>query len=159
MIDKFANFISKIGVFISSIVLLVLVVLILVEIVGRSFFSYSTMIADEYSGYFFLALCFFGFGFTFLQKGHIRINIITSRLESSKNRLLDIIVGIFSSLLLGYALFYSYLSLMDAKELEMLSENVSQTPIYLTQIPVVIGLGIFLLVMLSWTFKRMKNDS
>lgn len=159
MIGKISNFISKLGVYISSLILLILVILILVEIAGRSFFDYSTMIADEYSGYFFLALSFFGFGFTLLQKGHIRINIITSKLNNSLKRMLDIIVGSLSVCLLVYMIYYSYLSLMDAKELEMLSENVSETPIYLTQIPVVLGLGIFLVAMISWTYKRLKNDS
>lgn len=46
------------GAYVSSVLFISLVVLIMTEIIGRSFFDYSTMIADEYSGYFYLASVF-----------------------------------------------------------------------------------------------------
>ncbi len=49
---------STVGAYISSTLLVLLVVLIMTEIIGRSFFDYSTMIADEYSGYLYLAAVF-----------------------------------------------------------------------------------------------------
>ena len=39
----------------------------------------STMIADEYSGYLYLASIFLGLAYTFNEDAHIRINIITSK--------------------------------------------------------------------------------
>ena len=57
------------GVFIASTLLIMLVALILVEITLRYFFNTSTMRADEYSGYLYLALVCFGFGHTFYEMG------------------------------------------------------------------------------------------
>ena len=44
------------------------------------------MIADEYSGYFYLASIFLSLGYAFSQDSHIRINIITSRLSKKTNK-------------------------------------------------------------------------
>ena len=79
-----ARKLSNGGAFIASMLLVILVVLILVEIVLRYFFNTSTMRADEYSGYLYLALVCFGFGYTFMRDGHIRITFLTSKVSSFK---------------------------------------------------------------------------
>lgn len=117
---------SKGGAYISSTLFVALVVLVMTEIIGRSFFDYSTMLADEYSGYFYLGAVFFGLAFTFNENVHIRINIITSRLSEDKQRYIDIVAGVLATIILSFALYYSYLFMMDSHEMEMLSENVSE---------------------------------
>jgi len=159
LLEKFSKGLSKVGAYISSLLFVGLVVLIMTEIIGRSFFDYSTMLADEYSGYFYLAAVFFGLSYTFNEGGHIRINLVTSRLSESAVRVLDIFAGILSSGVMIFAGYYSLLYMIDSKEMEMLSENVSETPLYLTQIPIVIGLALFILAFVVFTLRRMSDDS
>ncbi len=159
LLEKFSKGLSKVGAYISSLLFVGLVVLIMTEIIGRSFFDYSTMLADEYSGYFYLAAVFFGLSYTFNEGGHIRINLVTSRLSESAVRVLDIFAGILSSGVMIFAGYYSLLYMIDSKEMEMLSENVSETPLYLTQIPIVIGLALFILAFVVFTLKRISDDS
>ena len=149
---------SKGGAYISSILLVLLVVLVMTEIIGRSFFDYSTMLADEYSGYFYLGAVFFGLAFTLNENVHIRINIVTSRLSENKQRYIDILAGILATLILSFALYYSYLFMMDSYEMGMLSENVSETPLYLTQIPIVIGMALFVFASFTFTLSRIFDD-
>ena len=150
---------SFVGASLSSFLIVALVVLIMVEIVGRSFFDYSTMLADEYSGYFYLALVFLGFAYTFDEEGHIRISIITSRLGSSPKRWVDIIAGVMTLSILLFALYYSWDFMIESHEMEMLSEGVSETPLYLTQIPIVVGLGMFAFSALVFLLRKVFNDS
>ena len=149
---------SKGGAYISSILFVALVALIMTEILGRSFFDYSTMLADEYSGYFYLGAVFFGLAYTFNEGGHIRINIVTSRLSKDGQRYIDIIAGLLATIILGFALYYSYLFMIDSKEMEMLSEAVSETPLWLTQIPMTIGITLFVFASFMFTLKRIFND-
>jgi TRAP-type C4-dicarboxylate transport system permease small subunit len=149
---------SKGGAYISSTLFVALVVLVMTEIIGRSFFDYSTMLADEYSGYFYLGAVFFGLAFTFNEEVHIRINIVTSRLSESKQRYIDILAGTLATLILSFALYYSYLFMMDSYEMGMLSENVSETPLYLTQIPIVVGMALFVFASFTFTLSRIFND-
>jgi len=149
---------SKGGAYISSTLFVALVVLIMTEILGRSMFDYSTMLADEYSGYFYLAAVFFGLAFTFNEGAHIRINIVTSRLSKNGQKYIDIIAGILATTILSFALYYTYLFMEDSKEMEMLSEAVSETPLWLTQIPMVVGMTLFVFATLVFTLKRIFND-
>ena len=141
--------------------IITLVLLIMVEIIGRSFFDYSTMLADEYSGYFYLAAIFFGLAFTFNQDGHIRITIITSRLGDSVKRWVDIFAALMTLVILLFVLYYSWLFMIDSKEMEMLSENVSETPLYLTQIPISIGVALFVFSIFIFMLRRLfpQKDS
>jgi len=158
-LEALSNRLSKWGAFISSTLFVLLVGLIMIEIIGRSFFDYSTMIADEYSGYFYLASVFFGLAYTFNQEGHIRINLVTSRFSEEAQRRVDVFAGLVSAGVMLFVLYYCWLFMVDSYEMEMLSENVSETPLYLTQIPMPIGIGIFVLAFLVFTLKRIFNDS
>ena len=149
---------STAGATLSALLIVALVVLIMVEIIGRSFFDYSTMLADEYSGYFFLAAIFLGLAYTFNREGHIRITIVTSRLSDSIKRWVDVLAGTMTLAILLFALYYSWDFMVESKEMEMLSEGVSETPLYLTQIPIVIGLALFVLAVLNFTLQKAFCD-
>lgn len=153
-LEKLSDKLSKLGAYLASVLFLMLVALIMTEIIGRTFFDYSTMIADEYSGYFYLAAVFFGFAYTFTHKAHIRITLLSAKMRPSFQRYIDIFAGIMVSAILGFSLYYVWFFMLDSKEMEMLSENVSETPLYLTQIPMVIGLVFFTLVAVVFTLKK-----
>ena len=149
---------SFVGASLSSLLIVALVILIMVEIIGRSFFDYSTMLADEYSGYFYLALVFLGLAYTFDEEGHIRISIVTGRVRGSIKRWVDIFAGVMALSILLFALYYSWDFMIESHEMGMLSEGVSETPLYLTQIPLVSGLALFAFSMFIFVLRKVSND-
>lgn len=152
------NKLSLWGAYFSSILLVSLVLLILTEIFIRYFFNTSTLIADEYSGYLFLASVFLGLSYTFKENAHIRINILTSRMSEKSNKFIDIFAGSITIVVLLFALYRTILFTFDSYEMEMLSESVSQTPLYLTQLVMPLGLSLFILSVLIFVIKGLKND-
>lgn len=157
----FYNLVNKLslgGAYLASFLIITMVVLILTEIFIRHFFDISTMIADEYSGYIYLASIFLGLAYTFNEDGHIRINILTSKLSKKSNNLIDIFAGIITVLVLSFTLYRTVLFTYDSYEMEMLSESVSATPLYLTQLVMPIGIGLFILAILAFVLKGLKND-
>ncbi|AXH11792.1 TRAP transporter small permease subunit [Halarcobacter bivalviorum] len=157
-ISNFIDKLTKMGAYLSAFILVSLVSLILIEIFIRSLFDMSTMIADEYSGYFYLASIFFGLAYTFSSDSHIRINIITSRLSKKVNRKIDILAALITLAVLAFALYRTALFTYDSYSLEMLSENVSETPLYLTQLAMPIGITMFMLAVVLFIFKGFTND-
>ncbi|RXJ78125.1 C4-dicarboxylate ABC transporter permease [Arcobacter sp. F155] len=157
-ISNFIDKLTKMGAYLSAFILVSLVSLILIEIFIRAFFDMSTMIADEYSGYFYLASIFFGLAYTFSSDSHIRINIITSRLSKKTNNKIDILAAVITLAVLAFALYRTILFTYDSYELEMLSENVSETPLYLTQLAMPIGITMFMLAVVLFIFKGFTND-
>lgn len=156
---KFEKWLSGLGAFLSSLFIIALVLLILTEIFSRALFNKSTMVADEYSGYFYLASVFLGLGYTFSQKGHIRINILTSRLPKREQNYFDIFAGTVTFAVISFIFYRVILMCLDAYNFNMLSEGVSETPIYLTQIPMILGLFIFVVSILVFVLRRLSNDS
>ena len=152
------NKLSLWGAYLSSLLLVSLVLLILTEIFIRYFFNMSTLIADEYSGYLFLASVFLGLSYTFKENAHIRINILTSRMSEKSNKFIDIFAGSITIVVLLFALYRTILFTFDSYEMEMLSESVSQTPLYLTQLVMPLGLSLFILSVLIFVIKGFKND-
>ncbi len=156
---KFEKGLSGLGALLSSISIICLVLLILLEIFLRSFLGKSTMLADEYSGYFYLASVFLGLGYTFSQKAHIRINILTTRLSKKAQKYLDIFAGSVTFCVISFIFYRVILMTLDAYNFDILSEGVSETPIYLTQIPMVVGSFIFAISILAFITRRISNDS
>jgi len=156
---KLTSKLSLWGAYLASILLILLVILIMTEIIGRHFFDTSTMIADEYSGYLYLASIFLGLAYTFEKNAHIRINIITSKLSKKSNKYIDIFTSIITNTVLLFILYRTILFTYDSYEMEMLSENVSETPLYFTQLVMPLGIILFILTVLTFTIKKINDDS
>lgn len=155
---KFVNKLSLWGAYLAAVLLVSLTLLILTEIFIRYFFNLSTMIADEYGGYLYLALIFLGLAYTFNEDAHIRINILTSKMSEKSNRFVDVIAGIITILILLFALYRTILFTYDSYSMEMVSEAVSATPLYLTQLVMPLGITLFLLVVIVFVLKGLTND-
>ena len=155
---RFVNKLSLWGAYLSALLLVSLTLLILTEIFIRYFFNLSTMIADEYGGYLYLALIFLGLAYTFNENAHIRINIVTSKMSEKSNRFVDVIAGIITILILLFALYRTILFTYDSYSMEMVSEAVSATPLYLTQLVMPLGITLFLLVVIVFVLKGLTND-
>ena len=155
---RFVNKLSLWGAYLSALLLVSLTLLILTEIFIRYFFNLSTMIADEYGGYLYLALIFLGLAYTFNEDAHIRINILTSKMSEKSNRFVDVIAGIITILILIFTLYRTILFTYDSYSMEMVSEAVSATPLYLTQLVMPLGITLFLLVVIVFVLKGLTND-
>lgn len=155
---SFVNKLSLWGAYLSSLLLISLVLLILTEIFIRYFFDMSTMIADEYSGYLYLAAIFLGLAYTFNEDAHIRINILTSKMSQKSNRFIDVFAGLITIVILVFALYRTILFTYDSYDMQMVSEGVSETPLYLTQLVMPLGISLFILAVLAFVLKGLKND-
>jgi len=157
-LQSFNRWLSLAGVTLTSLSIVGLVGLVLVEIIGRSFFDYSTMIADEYSGYLYLSIVFLGLAYGLNHQSHIRITIITSRLGKEANRWIDMAIGVAGMGMMAVVIYYTWLLVEDTKSMDMVSESVSQTPLYLTQIPMLVGSVLLWIALLNFTLERIAND-
>lgn len=155
---KFVNKLSLWGAYLAALLLVSLTLLILTEIFIRYFFDLSTMIVDEYSGYLYLAFIFLGLAYTFNENAHIRINIVTSKMSEKSNRFVDVFAGIITILILLFTLYRTILFTYDSYSMEMVSEAVSATPLYLTQLVMPLGITLFLLTILVFVLKGLSND-
>ena len=131
---------SKLGAYLSALCILAIVGLIVVEIICRTFFNVSTFIADEYSGYLMVAAVMAGLGFTLQTDGHIRITICLARLGPAGKRNFELAATLAGLAITLFALYHAVLMVQDTFSYDMRADSISETPLYIPQLLVPIGL-------------------
>ncbi|MBI9088908.1 MAG: TRAP transporter small permease subunit [Desulfobacterium sp.] len=143
------------GASLSAVFMILIVLIIAVEIVLRSVFNTSTLIADEYSAYFFVAVVLLGLAFTLKEEAHIRITLLTSLLGKRGQGVLDTIATFAAMAITTFALYHTALMAYESWELDMLADSISETPIYLSQVVIPAGLLMFDLQLAARFLKRL----
>jgi len=150
LIERFSTW----GAFLSAMFMVLIVVLIAVEILLRSVFNVSTLISDEYSAYFFVGVVLLGLAYTFKEEGHIRITLVTSVIGKRGQAVLDILSTVMAVAVTSFALYYASVMVYDSWQLGMRADSISETPIYLSQLAIPVGLLMFDLQLVAKLLKR-----
>lgn len=150
LIERFSTW----GAFLSAMFMVLIVVLIAVEILLRSVFKVSTLISDEYSAYFFVGVVLLGLAYTFKEEGHIKITLVTSVLGKRGQAALDILSTVVAVAMTSFALYYASAMVYDSWLLDMRADSISETPIYLSQLAIPLGLLMFDLQLVARLLKR-----
>jgi TRAP-type C4-dicarboxylate transport system permease small subunit len=145
---------SDIGAYLSGLFMILIVLLILVEIFLRTFFKTSTLIADEYSAYFFVVVVMLGIPYTLRENGHIRISLVTSRLPEKIRKFFEILAILIALFLCIFICYHAILMVYDAYSLEMTADSIAETPIYIPQLVIPIGFILFALQFISELLKK-----
>lgn len=138
-LEKLVNLSSSVGLWVAAVLLLAMEGFFLVEISGRTFASWSTLIADEYSAYFLVGLSFLGFAYAFKVGAHVRISIVTSRLSPRHQLLLDFLVSFLCLAFFAYFTFFAWNLAAGAYEYGLRAPTVVRTPMFIPQSALFIG--------------------
>lgn len=155
--DRVITILSLVGAVISSLAAVGMVVLITVEVIGRAFFRFSTLLADEYSGYLLVAMAFLGLAYTTRGGGHIRADSVV-RLLPPQARAWVITLGLVLALAFGLLLTIQTFGLVrGAFELQERAITVRRTLLFIPQLLMPAGLAIFCLVILRDIIRRLAG--
>ncbi|WP_180954218.1 TRAP transporter small permease subunit [Bacillus sp. M6-12] len=157
-INKIVLSLTKFNLVMAIIALIAMTILVFIEIVSRSLLDKSTLIADEMTGYFNVAILFLGLSFTFKSNGLIKITILYDRFSARWKSIADIIsmtIAIaFTLVLLVYIWATFYQSFIG----KATSVFISRTPLYIPQFVMVIGIVFFVLQILILYVEKIKKS-
>ncbi len=146
----FSNFIAMVSIGLMSI-------LIIVEVAGRLFFNFSTLISEEWSSYLLIYLIFFGIANTFRSNAFITVDIIYNHLSQrvrEKLRFYSIILAFLFVFILDYELITFVLS---SYKKHLKSISFSETPLVIPQIAMPIGASLLGLQLLKDLIERILS--
>jgi TRAP-type C4-dicarboxylate transport system permease small subunit len=143
----------------SSLCILIIVILILVEIIVRTISGQSTFITEEYSGYLLCWFAFLGMAYTLKSDGHIRVTMLLSRAGVRKRVFLEMIAGVIGLAAFAYMTVYLTNLLYDSMTMGVRSMHVSETPLFIPQIIPVVGSALMALQFLSYLAARWREVS
>ena len=154
---KWIDTCSKLGAYLSAFSMLSIVLLILVEIILRSLFHTSTMISDEYSGYLMVGLVMLGLSYTLASGSHIRITIVAGQFKGRASQILDLLVILAALALINYALYHSIRMVQDTFAYGILADSISETPLYIPQVLIPVGLALLDLQLVARFLRRLLS--
>lgn len=141
---------SAAGAVLSGISFALMTLLILAEILLRTFFDKSTLIASEYSGYTLAVMIYLGLGFSFRQGAHIRITFLQERLKGWSLHLLEITCATIASLLCILSTIFLLEMVQTTYQRGATAYTVAETPLWIPQAIVLVGLIILTLQVLAY---------
>ncbi len=147
---------NRVGATLGMLGIIMMMLLMVVEVVGRKFFNYSTLVADELIGYLLVLVLYMGLAYTRAEGGHIQIGVVTDRL-SRRGR--DWLVFVQCLLGLGFTVLITYNSLqlvLQSYRIGAVSTTLLLTPLYLPQAIVFVGLSLFLLQLMVYFILAVK---
>jgi len=137
------------------VILIIMMLFISVEVLIRAFGT-STRIAHEYSGYLLVAISFWAAAEVLRIRKHIRITVLTGRLNSKIQSILDKVNYIIALILVFFLLWAASRLVVGSYGTGMLSMGVYQIPIFIPQLAIPIGLFFFLLQIAADLFKMFR---
>ncbi|WP_320171078.1 TRAP transporter small permease [Maridesulfovibrio sp.] len=146
------------GAYLSAAGMLFIVGLVVVEIFLRSVLNTSTLVSSEYGGYALVFLILTGLAYTLRENGLIRINLLTSHFSENGKRVADIISGIIGVCITAFALKYTVMMVYETWDLEMTADTIAETPLWIPQLAIPIGLILLLLQLIAFIAGRIAND-
>lgn len=157
--------ITFLSVRISCILLIFMSFFIGAEVLMRKFFNMSTKGADELSGYTLAIVSVFAFTYSFIHKGHIRIELLYSKFSKPAQRLLDLFSLSALSLYVWLLTYYGYKVLSTSFLRGSKSNTPLQTSLWLPQSIWVIGLVFFSFVLfvyfiwsINWIIRKNYDE-
>lgn len=149
---KVNDFAGNLAVWISAGLLVYIVCHITVEIVLRSFFATSTFSMDEFVGYAIGSMTFLSLAHTFRHRKHIRVSILQSFIKGRAVIAVELLCITFT---FGITLFlarYIWRTLARDFSRGTVSPTLTETPIWLIDSAIFIGLVLFLAQLISSAF-------
>lgn len=126
--------------------ILVMMAIILVEISVRAITGRPPLLADEFGGYFMVAIAFLGLGFSWMEKGHVRmtalVSVLPPRVASWLRLITLVLVFAFTIVLTQEA--YGFMAYSFKNKLR--SPYVWRTPLQVPQMVIPIGVTLFSLL-------------
>ncbi len=141
--------------YLSAFLLIITIILIVANITLMSVTGKSIMITDEYSAYMFAGFVMFGLAYTLKHNGHIRINVLTSRLSPNVQRIFRIYALIVVLIFTIYIFYYSVYMVYQAYVYQMRSDTVAQTLLWIPQLVMPMGFFVLALQIISEIIKEL----
>lgn len=126
-----------------------MMILVLFEVFMRYVVHQPPVIADEFSAYMYVALSFLAMGYTWKQRGHVRITALVSHLPprvASWLRLFTLVAALGFSIML---IFASYGLLAFSFRIHMASSTHLRFPLQGPQMTLIIGFAFLSLLLIG----------
>lgn len=136
-----------------GILIFLLMVMVLVEVLTRYIMQSPLSIADEMGGYFLVSITFLGLAYTWKEKGHVRVELVTNLLPEKLQSFARFITLLIATIFCFPMIAASYSLIQDSLLFGVRSGSWMRTPMVYPQSLLLIGSVLLLLQFISEIIK------
>lgn len=155
VIHAISNTISKVESFFIILILSIMILLAFLQVTLRNFFSISIFWGDILLRHLVLWLGFIGASLATREQKHINIDALSRLLSPAINRIIQIIVNLFASMV-SYFLMRAAITFVSM-EAESGSTLFADIPIWIAQVIIAIGFGLMMIRFLLHAIRYIFN--
>ncbi len=139
--------IAYLGGYYSAWLVPLMMMLVVVEVFMRYVMHQPLMVADEFSAYMLVALCYLGMAYTWRQGGHVRVTVLVSRLPSRASSWIRLIGLILVFIFMIELDRVGYKMIVYALKINLRSSTWLMVPLFWPQLTVFIGFVLLTLLL------------
>jgi TRAP-type C4-dicarboxylate transport system permease small subunit len=135
------------GLWLAGLSLLAMILLVSADIVGRWLFGFSLLIADEYSGYFLIAMTFLGGAFALQSGSFTRMDVLYKRTRGRGRLIVELFINLVALVYLSVIDYSLWAFIGSSIRSGVTSISIAQTPLYIPRL--FMGIGVTMLVLVT----------
>ncbi len=143
--DRAVLFLSRLAATLAGLCILAVAFIVCYEVVMRGLFGAPTEWVLEISTYLIIAAGFLGLGITLRRRGHIQVDFVVERLSPRVRCILELCMTLLSAILFLIFMTESTDFVMTSFEYHKLSPSILRFPLWIPQIPLVLGSALLLM--------------
>ncbi|GAK53254.1 C4-dicarboxylate transporter, small subunit [Candidatus Moduliflexus flocculans] len=151
---KTIDTISWLGGVLSGVMACFGVGLVICEILVRKVFGKTLYITDEYCGYLMVGLTCIALAYTLRENGHIRMTFLRSALSPKGKCLLDMFCFAIGIVFCAGLMYVTFVFFWDSFTSGSRSMQISETPLFIPQAFLPLGIGLLLMQCFSEFLKN-----
>ena len=155
-IDRVVGRIAQACGVLAAVAIVVILVLVCVEMLLRQF-KMSLLVTDEIAGYLNAAAIFLGLAWTLREGGFIRVEILYDRVSGALKQALNWLIVLTAVAFTGATLWFCTAQVIYVFNSDPRAVSVIETPEWIPQSTMVLGLAVLLLQLLAWVVDRVRR--
>jgi TRAP-type C4-dicarboxylate transport system permease small subunit len=105
--------------------------------------------ADDLTAFAVAGSAMLPLAYTFRHAAHIRVDLVIGRLRGGPRRALEALVLAIGALMIGFFAYATFDLMTDSLEFEELSQGMLKVPLWLPQLALPVGAGLFALALVD----------
>lgn len=153
------DWLSRVTGYVTAAMLFGMLLIICYDVMMRYVFNEPTIWVTDLSTYALMAISFLGLSYVLAKDGHIRVELLIANVSGPLRTHLALVTGWIGVLFVFVATWQAVIVAYDSYVNKIRSNSLLTTPIYLPQIPIVIGLFIFGAALLAEIYRLSPPSS
>ena len=157
--EKYINIAARSLGVISALALCIMMFGTSIDVVARQIFDHPIPGIFEGVGLLLAVIVFFSLGYAQIERSHIKMEIIVSRLPLKAQKVFDFLAYLVSAVFLTLLFWYSMQQAIRSISIREFEMGLINIPIYIFRPAIPIGSAVFLIVVLLQMYRLFKAKS